>query len=266
MTTTLEQTKNQNLNQTSQRSCVSAVFKTQQQVSDVIQRLLDRGLERDDISAIGKDLQSETRITGFLTKKGVILDGLKTGAIFGSLFGTFLSLLSGIGVLFIPFIGSVVAAGPLSAVLLGAASGAIAGTAGAGLVSVLAALGMPEKKAAIYQTRVQAGEFLLIAEAEQERTGEISLLLESAGGDEIETCEGMQIPRQPDGLLEAPEDLSPEIRTHLSNDAQQTFIWAYNENLINSKDSESATLAAWNQVEAKYQQDEQGFWTKAKAS
>jgi len=74
---------------------------------------------------------------------------LRTGAIFGSLFGSFLSLLTGVGVLFIPFVGPIVAAGPIGAVLLGAASGAIAGSAGAGLVSVLTALGMPEDKAAV---------------------------------------------------------------------------------------------------------------------
>ncbi|MDQ2098705.1 MAG: hypothetical protein QQW96_13780 [Tychonema bourrellyi B0820] len=41
--------------------------------------------------------------------------------------------------------------------------GAITGSAGAGLVSALVALGMPEDKATIYQTRVEAGEFLAIA-------------------------------------------------------------------------------------------------------
>jgi hypothetical protein len=40
----------------------------------------------------------------------------------------------------------------------------IAGSAGAGLISVLITLGMPEDKATIYQTRLQAGEFFLMAE------------------------------------------------------------------------------------------------------
>ncbi len=84
---------------------------------------------------------------------------MRTGAIFGSLFGSFLSLLTGIGVLFIPFLGPVVAAGPIGALLLGAASGAIAGSIGAGLLSVFSASGMREDKAAVYQTRLQAGEF-----------------------------------------------------------------------------------------------------------
>jgi hypothetical protein len=73
---------------------------------------------------MGRNFQSKTRISGFITKLNVILGGLRTGAIFGSLFGSFLSLLTGIGVLFIPFLGPVVAARPIGALLLGAASSA----------------------------------------------------------------------------------------------------------------------------------------------
>ena len=110
---------------------VSAVFKEQDQVDAAVRRLMNRGVPSDHISVMGKNFQSQTRIAGFISKKDVILGGLRTGAIFGSLFGSFLSLLTGVGVLLIPFVGPVVSAGPLSAVLLGAASGALAGSAGA---------------------------------------------------------------------------------------------------------------------------------------
>ena len=131
---------------------ISAVFDTQPKVQDAVKRLIDRGVSADNISVIGRNFESKTKIAGFITKNDVILGGLKQGAIFGSLFGSVLTLLTGVGVLFIPFIGPVVAAGPIGAVLLGAASGAIAGSVGAGLGSLLMTLGMPEEKAAIYQT------------------------------------------------------------------------------------------------------------------
>jgi hypothetical protein len=116
---------------------ISAVFKEQEQVDDVIRRLMDRSVPQDHISVMGKNFQSKTRVAGFISKRDVIFGGLRSGALFGSLFGSFLGLLTGVGVLFIPFVGTVVAAGPLGALLLGAASGAIAGSAGAGLVSAL---------------------------------------------------------------------------------------------------------------------------------
>ncbi|MBW4424496.1 MAG: ChaB family protein [Nostoc desertorum CM1-VF14] len=243
---------------------ISAVFKEQKQIDDVIRRLLDRGVPRDHISVLGRNFQSETRIAGFISKKDVILGGLRTGAVFGSLFGSFLSLLTGVGVLFIPFVvGPIVAAGPIGAVLLGAASGAIAGSAGGGLVSVLTTLGMPEDKATIYQTRLQAGEFLVMAEVPSDRTGEFQLLLESASGEEIHTIE-KTFARPCPGQCNSPQDLSPEVRAHLSDEAQRTFIERYNTVLNEKNDEFTAEQAAWESVHQQYDEDENGVWSKAK--
>ncbi|WP_066384053.1 ChaB family protein [Anabaena sp. CA = ATCC 33047] len=242
---------------------ISSLFKEQKQVDDVIRRLLDRGVPRDHISVMGRNFQSETRISGFITKRDVILGGLRTGAIFGSLFGSFLSLLTGVGVLFIPFVGPIVAAGPISALLLGAASGAIAGSAGAGLVSVLTTLGMPEDKAAVYQTRLQAGEFLLMVEVPSKRAGEFQLLLESSGGDEINTIDNTLV-HPCAGPCNSPEDLSPEVRSHLSPEAQHTFIERYNAVLNDTSDEFTSEQAAWQAVHQKFDEDENGVWSKQK--
>ncbi|MHC5614076.1 MAG: ChaB family protein [Nostoc sp.] len=242
---------------------ISAVFKEQKQIDEVIRGLLDRGVPKDHISVMGRNFQSETRIAGFISKKDVILGGLRTGAVFGSLFGSFLSLLRGVGLLVIPFVGSIVAAGPIGAVLLGAASGAIAGSAGAGLVSVLTTLRMPEDKAAIYQTRLQAGEFFLMAEVPSDRAGEFELLLEAAGGEEMHTIE-KTLARSCSGQCNSPEDLSPEVRAHLSDEAQSTFIECYNTVFNERSDEFTAEQAAWETVHQQYDEDENGFWSKAK--
>ncbi|MGB3534026.1 MAG: ChaB family protein [Microcoleaceae cyanobacterium] len=244
---------------------ITAVFKEQDQVDDVVRRLMDRGVSREHISVMGRDFQSNTRITGFITKKDVILGGLRSGAIFGSLFGSLLSLLTGVGVLFVPFIGTVVAAGPLSSVLLGAATGAIAGSAGAGLASALTTLGMPEEKAAIYETRLKAGEFLVMAEVSAEKTGEYQLLMESANGEEIHVSE-TTLPRPCPGRCNNAEDLSPEVRTHLSQEAQQTFIEQYNQVFDETEDEQKAEHAAWDKIHQQYDEDENGVWSKAKVN
>ena len=244
---------------------ISAVFKEQEQIDSVVRRLIERGVPDSHISVMGRNFQSTTRIAGFISKKDVILGGLRTGAIFGSLFGSILSLLTGVGVLFIPFVGSVVAADPITAVLLGAASGALAGSAGAGLVSALAALGMPEEKAAIYQTRLQAGEFLLMVEVPSSRSGEFQLLLESAGGEELHASDSI-LPRPCPGRCNSPEDLSPEIRSHLSPEAQKTFIDRYNRVFDEAEDESQAEAAAWEVVHQEYEEDENGVWSKSKVA
>lgn len=244
---------------------ITAVLKEQSKVDDMIRRLIDRGVDRDHISVMGKNFESESRISGFITKRDVILGGLRTGAIFGSLFGSILSLLTGVGVLFIPFVGSVVAAGPISSVLLGAATGALAGSAGAGLASVLTTLGMSEEKAAVYETRLKAGEYVVMAEVPAEKAGEYQLLIESAGGEEIHVSEAA-LPRACSGNCDSPGDLSPEVRSHLSEDAQKTFIESYNAVLDETKDESKAEHAAWEKIHQEYEEDENGFWSKPKVT
>jgi cation transport regulator ChaB len=168
-------------------------------------------------------------------------------------------------VLFIPFIGSVVAAGPITAVLLGAASGAIAGSAGAGLASALATLGMPKEKAAVYETRVKAGEFLLMAEVPADKSGEYQLLIESAGGEEIHINDST-LPRPCLGKCNDVTDLSPEIRSHLSEPAQQDFIASYNAALAETDDETKAEHQAWSSIKDKYDEDEHGVWSKEKVN
>lgn len=238
---------------------ISAVYGTQAEVQVAIERLKNRGIPVEDISILGRDFSTDTRVAGFITKKDVILGGLKQGAIFGSLFGSVLSLLTGVGVLFIPFVGPLVAAGPLGAALLGAASGALAGSAGAGLGSLLITLGMSEEKAAIYQTKVTAGEYLVMAEVPADRTGEYQLLIESTGGKEIHVAES-SLSRACTGECKGPEDLAPEVRSHLSEDAQTDFIAAYNQALKESNDSDQAEHAAWDMVRQKYTENAQGIW------
>ncbi len=244
---------------------ISAIFKTESDVDSTIRRLIERGIANDHISVMGRNFQSQTRITGFISKQDVILGGLRNGAVFGSLFGSFLSLLSGIGVLFIPFVGPVVAAGPISALLLGAASGAIAGSAGAGLVSVLMALGMPEKQAAIYQTRLQAGEFVLMVEVPSDRAGEYQLLLEGVGGEDIHASE-TALPRACMGRCNSLKDLSPEVINHLSPEAQAVFMQVYNAAFSEQGDEMKAEQAAWKAIHQQFDEDEKGVWSKAKVA
>ena len=244
---------------------ISAVLKEEQQVDSVVRRLIDRGVPQDHISLMGQNFESKTRIAGFISKKDVILGGLRTGAVFGSLFGSLLSLFTGMGVLFIPFLGSVVAAGPITSVLLGAASGALAGSAGAGLASALSTLGMPEEKAAIYETRVKAGEFLLMVEVPADKSGEYQLLIESAGGQEIHINEST-LPRPCPGRCGGVDDLSPEIRSHLSEAAQKDFINNYNQVLDETDDETKAEQEAWATIKDKYDEDDNGVWSKAKVS
>jgi hypothetical protein len=83
-------------------------------------------------------------------------EGAVTGATTGGVLGGTLGLLAGIGVLAIPGVGPLIAAGPIMAALSGAAVGAtVAGIAGA-----LIGMGIPEYEAKMYEGKVRDGSTL----------------------------------------------------------------------------------------------------------
>lgn len=246
---------------------ITGVYKKEQHVDLAIRRLLDEGVSQERLSVMGRDFESNTRIAGFISKREMVLGGVRTGAIFGSLFGSLLGLLTGVGVLFVPFIGSIVAAGPIGATLLGAASGAIAGSAGAGLASILATLGMAEDKAAIYQSRLKAGDLLVIAEVPATRSKAIQQIMEHMGGEEIYvTNVALTGTRACVGRCTLVDDLSPEVRSRLSPDAQNVFIEHYNTIFEQTEDHTKAEQAAWEAIHREFEEDETGFWSKSKAT
>ncbi len=115
------------------------------------------------------------------------------------------------------------------------------------------------------QTRVEAGEFLVMAEVPADRSGEFQLLLESAGGEEVHTTE-MTLPRPCPGKCNDASDLSPEVRSHLSEDAQKTFIERYNTEFDQTQDPTKAEHAAWDAIHQQYEEDEHGIWSKQKVT
>jgi uncharacterized membrane protein len=75
--------------------------------------------------------------------------------------------LAGIGLLAIPGIGPILAAGPIVATLTGAAVGAGAG----GLVGALIGLGIPEIEAKQYDSYINDGRILVLVDSDSERKG-----------------------------------------------------------------------------------------------
>jgi hypothetical protein len=78
-------------------------------------------------------------------------------------------LLTGLGLLAIPGVGPVVAAGWLVATAAGAATGAVVGGAAGGLVGSLTGAGVPERDAQFYAEGVRRGGTLVTARVDDAR-------------------------------------------------------------------------------------------------
>lgn len=97
-----------------------------------------------------------------------------TGAGVGAAIGGAGGLLTGLGIIAIPGVGPVVAAGWLASTLLGAVAGAATG----GIVGALVDAGVPEKDAQVYSEAVRRGGTLVTVQAEDAEAARVQSVLE----------------------------------------------------------------------------------------
>lgn len=135
------------------------------------------GIPRDDISIVMRNPDGSTRTIDGADEGG---DGGATGAgaAMGGAVGGGAGLLAGLGMLAIPGVGPVVAAGWLAATLTGAAAGAIAGGAAGGLVDALTDSGVDREDAHVYAEGIRRGSALVTVRTDAERASLVMAALD----------------------------------------------------------------------------------------
>ncbi|WP_025662097.1 general stress protein [Rhizobium sp. IBUN] len=139
-----------------------------------VKALEDAGIPSDDISiatneANGVDVEAQGNRAA---------EGAGTGAGLGALAGGAGGLLTGLGMLAIPGVGPVVAAGWLVATAAGVAAGAVAGGAVGGIVGAMVKEGVPEEDAQLYAEGVRRGGSVVAARVEDGRVAEAQAILD----------------------------------------------------------------------------------------
>ena len=119
-------------------------------------------------NAHGRDAASEATRTPDSSATGV---GVGTGAVAGGLIG----LLTGLGLMAIPGIGPLVAAGWLATTLAGAATGAMAG----GMVGALVNAGISHEEAETYEEGVRRGSTFVAVQAEEADLPKVEAIMNS---------------------------------------------------------------------------------------
>ena len=156
---------------------VVAVFPVFDAAQAAVERLAAAGFPIERISIIGKDLQSETRLNGYVTTGDIAGPSAATGAWVGGLFG----LLAGSALMFIPGAGPLIVLGPLAAAAIGAAQGAlVAGGVGAVLGHFVAARHLPK-----YEQLVRAGSYLVVVHGTEEDVARAQQTLTEAGSTDV---------------------------------------------------------------------------------
>lgn len=127
-----------------------------------VQDLEAAGVPHRDISLVANNAGGEHVVSGERTATAAGDDAGK-GAGLGATVGGVGGLLAGLGLLAIPGLGPVVAAGWLASTAVGAIGGAVIGGAAGGLVGALTHAGVREEDAHVYAEGVRRGGTLVTA-------------------------------------------------------------------------------------------------------
>lgn len=111
-----------------------------------------------------------------------VADGAGKGATTGGLIGGGAGLLAGLGMLAIPGLGPVVAAGWLASTAVGAAIGAAAGGATGGLLGALKEAGHTDDEANVYSEGVRRGGTLVSVKAHDDEIPTVEAILNGQRG------------------------------------------------------------------------------------
>lgn len=153
-----------NINQTQYKRVVG-VFKRREDLESALSALSDAGIQKEHISLLAKHVENVEGAEELTDPQGnEAKEGAGIGATTGTVLGGIGGFLVGAGVLAIPGVGPVLAAGvgisEIAATLAGAGIGAAAG----GLVGALVGAGIPEEHAKNYEKRIKAGDYLLMVD------------------------------------------------------------------------------------------------------
>ncbi len=150
---------------------VVALFDDVSTAQRALEDLLNNGFERSDISLVRTN--QDTGAAAGSTTTDTVASGAATGAGVGAALGGIAGLVIGLGVLAIPGIGPVIAAGPLATTLAGAGIGAATG----GIIGALTDVGIPETEAGYYMEGIRRGGTLLTVHARDNQVNQATHIL-----------------------------------------------------------------------------------------
>ena len=166
---------------------VIALFKNLDDANRALKALNEQGISNSQMSVMAR----ENTIEALAHEKELqqeASEGVMAGAVSGASFGLFAGLITGVGSLFIPGIGPVIAGSTLATLLGSSAVGAgIGAVAGGALLGGLVKMGISQEDAQIYAEGIKRGGILVTVDVSPEQTDTITHTLATAGAVSIDS-------------------------------------------------------------------------------
>jgi hypothetical protein len=172
------------------KEAVGCICRTHAQAEAIAARLNENGFVPDEVSVLLPDRRGFQDVGHENSTKAP--EGAVAGATTGALLGGTLGLLAGIGTLALPGVGALIAAGPVMALLSGAAVGGGVGGVTGGLIG----LGFPEYEAKHYEGKIKDGNILLFVHTESgDDVKRAENIMKDAGASDIKRTAEQKVPR-----------------------------------------------------------------------
>ncbi|MCX2699376.1 MULTISPECIES: hypothetical protein [Brucella/Ochrobactrum group] len=146
---------------------ITGLFDVYSSAKVAVSELESAGIPSSDISIVSREDEKDSNSA----------EGAGVGAGIGAAVGGAGGLLTGLGIMAIPGVGPVVAAGWLAATLTGAVGGAVVGGAAGGLIGAFTKAGVPEEDAHLYAEGVRRGGTVVTAKVPDDRYAEADAIL-----------------------------------------------------------------------------------------
>jgi hypothetical protein len=160
---------------------VTGLFDNYDDASDAVGELEAAGIPHSDISIVGKQAHDDHDHDSSRAAEDAA-GGAGLGAVVGGAGG----LLAGLGLMAIPGVGPVVAAGWLAATAVGALGGAVVGGAAGGIVGALTESGVSESDAHVYAEGVRRGGTLVTARVDDALVTQAEAILRQTRSVDVE--------------------------------------------------------------------------------
>ena len=170
---------------------VTRLFDSYAGAESAVQELEAAGVPHHDISLVARDDLARKRTSAAdasdLRNGDATAHDAREGAGVGGAVGGVAGLLAGLGVMAIPGVGPVVAAGWVVSTIAGAVVGAAVGGAAGGIVGALTHAGVPEADAHVYAEGVRRGGTLVSAKVPDDRAAGVVAILDRYSGVDAAT-------------------------------------------------------------------------------
>lgn len=154
------------------------VFRNRRDLEDAIRALKDSNYDMERVSLIARhidDVKGAEEVTEHHGNEAK--EGAAAGATAGTVLGGLGGFLVGVGLLAIPGVGPILAAGAEISAIASTLAGAGIGAASGGIIGALVGLGIPEENAKTYNDRVEAGDYLLMVSGTDDELRRVESML-----------------------------------------------------------------------------------------